>query len=762
VALGKSGNADGIGFVLTPDMPYAAIDVDGCRDVQTGSLLEWGQDFLEHATLAGTYAEITPSGSGIRIWGLTEAASDQRVHVHHKLGPMIGPATDKASQVELYRRTNQYIAITGLKISSSNQLDNVDRVFDWAPRWAAMHPRPKEAKTGNGQHPISTGPIANMSIEDIDRIIEEGAPAGERSELFHGICWHFAGLGYSIEEIEGILAEHPGGIAKRYIDEGRLLVREVARCLSEHEEGGIQARAILAGSEGKRASRDAKPVVNTPKGNGAKKPDPDLNDAATARAEIPTLEEMREELLDLGFTNAEIDQMTPESAWKRLKGLVQSDNVEDHDQGRDQDDDDFSADDGGDAAEDEDEDEIAPLSRSRPVPRDDEDDIDLDVVNAGLDASLPPPRAWLLANQFCRGFVSSLISPGGVGKTTVRLAQYIALTTGREITGQKVYTRCRVLVLSFEDDEDELRRRIHAICKTYDIPMSELDGWLFYSCPKKRLKLAKMDPRRGPCIGKLEEKVRKKIEDLHIDLVGFDPLVKVHAISENDNTGMDFVVGLLTELAIDYKIAVDAPHHSRKGPLSPGDADSGRGASAIVDAGRLNYTLTPMTDEEMGKFPEIKPEDDRLFVRLDPAKVNILKKSRLATWFKLIDVPLGNATALYPEGDHVQSITPFKAQAIGAVISDEIKEEILTAIERGPIDPATGQPTGQRYTAATGNVKERAAWRVVAQFVPELTEAACREWINEQLGKTLESRPYRDPTRKGKADQKQPLGLFRI
>jgi hypothetical protein len=39
-------------------------------------------------------------------------------------------------------------------------------------------------------------------------------------------------------------------------------------------------------------------------------------------------------------------------------------------------------------------------------------------------------------------------------------------------------------------------------------------------------------------------------------------------------------------------------HHTRKGTLTPGDADTGRGGSSIKDAGRLVCTLTVMREEE--------------------------------------------------------------------------------------------------------------------------------------------------------------------
>ena len=37
--------------------------------------------------------------------------------------------------------------------------------------------------------------------------------------------------------------------------------------------------------------------------------------------------------------------------------------------------------------------------------------------DAGDDDTIPPPRGWLLGTSFCRGFASSLLGDGGVGKT---------------------------------------------------------------------------------------------------------------------------------------------------------------------------------------------------------------------------------------------------------------------------------------------------------------------------------------------------------
>jgi hypothetical protein len=89
--------------------------------------------------------------------------------------------------------------------------------------------------------------------------------------------------------------------------------------------------------------------------------------------------------------------------------------------------------------------------------------------NAGQDDFVIPPRGWLLANRFCRRFLSALLGDGGTGKTALRYAQYLSLATGKSLTGEHVFQRCRVLIVCLEDDRDEVRRRILAAMLRYGI-----------------------------------------------------------------------------------------------------------------------------------------------------------------------------------------------------------------------------------------------------------------------------------------------------
>jgi hypothetical protein len=112
--------------------------------------------------------------------------------------------------------------------------------------------------------------------------------------------------------------------------------------------------------------------------------------------------------------------------------------------------------------------------------------------DAGDDPGPIPPRPWILGDQFCLGFISSIVAAGGAGKSALRLLQYISLALGRSLCCQHVFRRCRVLLISLEDDRNELQRRIKAVLIHYNIARSELKSWLYCATPKLS-KLAQMN-----------------------------------------------------------------------------------------------------------------------------------------------------------------------------------------------------------------------------------------------------------------------------
>ena len=309
------------------------------------------------------------------------------------------------------------------------------------------------------------------------------------------------------------------------------------------------------------------------------------------------------------------------------------------------------------------------------------------------------------------------------------------------LTDERVFKRSRVLLLSFEDDADELRRRIGAAKKHYGIADAELDGW-FYFAALGRVdgKIALLDSFSQQVVpGSLVRNLSRLIGELHLDLVAFDPFIKCHSVAENDNTGMDAVMEILTDLAKKHNIATDSIAHNNKSLAEPGDANRLRGASAQKDAARLVHTLTAMSKEEAERFG-IGEQERSACVRFDRAKANY-GKAVDAKWFKLVGVRLGNCKVdpAYPEGDEVQVAVSWSPPDLWRDLTAPVANRILDKID-------AGLPDGNRYSNHH-SAKERAAWRVVAKSAPTKTEAQARliiaAWVKSGV---LVVEEYQSPT----------------
>lgn len=364
---------------------------------------------------------------------------------------------------------------------------------------------------------------------------------------------------------------------------------------------------------------------------------------------------------------------------------------------------------------------------------------DLGTWDAGDDTELPPPRGWLLGNVFCRRFLSCLLADGGAGKTALRLAQYLSLASGRCLTGEFVHQRSRVLLVSLEDDGDELRRRLAAAMAHHKVSRADVKGWLFICCPGGKAGKLMTSMAGKQFAGNLGPALEGEIVRRKIDLVAIDPFVKAHGVEENNNSAIDDVVQVLTDLAVKHDCAVDLLHHTRKGPAEAGNADRGRGASALKDGARLAYTLTPMSGDEAERF-EIS-EDERLFyIRMDRGKVN-LTPARKTKWFHLTGIKIGNSTSLYPEGDEVQTVEAWAPPDAWRDLNKHMLNRILDEID-------TGLPNGERYSPHN-RAGERAAWQVVLRHAPGKSEEQAKEiiatWIRNHV---LIVEDYESPLRR--------------
>lgn len=118
---------DGIGFVLTKEAGIVGIDLDDCLDA-TGDVKLWAREIL--AWFQGTYCEISPSGTGIKIFARGSLpGSGIKVYVDAEGKLVAKRVSDEA--VEMYD-FGRYFAVTGRTVAAQEVSDcqtAIDRLY---------------------------------------------------------------------------------------------------------------------------------------------------------------------------------------------------------------------------------------------------------------------------------------------------------------------------------------------------------------------------------------------------------------------------------------------------------------------------------------------------------------------------------------------------------------------------------------------------------------------------------------------------------
>src|SRR5215212_112186 len=65
ITYAKERAMSGIGFVFTEDDPFAGIDIDKCRNIETGDIEPWARKIV---AAFDSYTEVSPSGTGLHIF----------------------------------------------------------------------------------------------------------------------------------------------------------------------------------------------------------------------------------------------------------------------------------------------------------------------------------------------------------------------------------------------------------------------------------------------------------------------------------------------------------------------------------------------------------------------------------------------------------------------------------------------------------------------------------------------------------------------
>lgn len=263
---------------------------------------------------------------------------------------------------------------------------------------------------------------------------------------------------------------------------------------------------------------------------------------------------------------------------------------------------------------------------------------------ATVDPDAIPVRDWILRDRLLKGFLSVLVAPGGVGKSTVAMAEALAISTGRsEICGFEVVKSGPVLYINTEDPDDELDRRFSALAKVNGLDVADLGNLHIMSARTAPLVFAAEKDGRVVVNQKAVDKLVEHCKALGIVAVFLDPYIRLHRTRENDNNAADIVAQTLQKVIDRAGVALCVVHHTRK--VAPGQSESGvedaRGAKALTDAARVVYGLRPMQEKEAADLG-IAKSDAPWYLRLDPTKTNLTAPAKYAKWYKRESVILPN------------------------------------------------------------------------------------------------------------------------
>jgi RecA-family ATPase len=305
-----------------------------------------------------------------------------------------------------------------------------------------------------------------------------------------------------------------------------------------------------------------------------------------------------------------------------------------------------------------------------------------------------PPREFLFGKHYQRRTVGGTVAPGGTGKSSLVMVESVSMAIGLDLLDSKksLERPLRVWYHNGEDTMDELKRRLAAICQHYEIPLTDLANGNFFMTSGNEVPLrvaqsysqvqVQTDHRLIKCIA-------EQIGDNKIDVANFDPLVTLHAVSENDPGKMDGVIRIFSKIADTQNVAIDLSHHTRK--LAPGSGaddysiDDMRGAGSVKDAMRAVRMLNVMSPKDAESAGLMDLERTNYF-RIDRAKANYSAPSKTALWRKFVNVDLPNGDAvgvivpwLYPGQDGMPSPERLEAERKAEHVFLEILRRLTLA-----------------------------------------------------------------------------------
>jgi len=383
-----------------------------------------------------------------------------------------------------------------------------------------------------------------------------------------------------------------------------------------------------------------------------------------------------------------------------------------------------------------------------------------------------PPREWLYGDHYIRSYVTGTSAPSTRGKSTLILAEQVSMMTCFDLLGvgpsRMPDKPLKCWIWNGEDPEEELARRIKAIClyygripkgeepdepphPRYDFDFESLKGKLYLDSGRDTpIKIAALEGHGNVKIAvPVIKDMVATIDGEGIDVTTIDPFINAHSIPENSDH-MDEVVGAFKDIAYQTRSSIEHVHHTRKPPRGSGDitSEDSRGSSAILAAWRDSRVINIMSAEEAKE----QGVSNRLrYIRVESDRPNMTAAGERVQWCYLESVSLRNATDKRP-ADSVGVTVPWEPVVKSETDKAKDKPLILAAVLK-LID------AGKRITKERGGdyavkalvpyLKRESKITATADEIRAVLDVACED--RSASGGDEASIEYMDDAKRGKA-----------
>jgi archaellum biogenesis ATPase FlaH len=184
----ERGGYEGLGFEFSITDPFCGIDLDGCRNKETGEIAEWARKVIVELD---SYAEVSPSETGVKIF-ICGKSPFERGRKCQVAAPKV---CDKEPGIEVYDH-GRYFAVTGWRLKGPSEPQ--ERAFQLEQVCKRFFVQPG---------PVKEVDVADRAKRYVARI--PGAVSGQRGHdvTYRVACVLILGFGLRTHEALGVMRE---------------------------------------------------------------------------------------------------------------------------------------------------------------------------------------------------------------------------------------------------------------------------------------------------------------------------------------------------------------------------------------------------------------------------------------------------------------------------------------------------------------------------------------------------------------------------